>query len=218
LVTDVQKRVDKIDAIDLFSNIMSSATDNAKELLLAKLNAVGENIDLYTFLFATGYNFDEAANIMMSDTFNLVAKYGSQNIFVNGSNRINQDSVLKFLKGRAHLPIVNQNVIHSIFRELEKNKDYVGTGSVSKENSFLSYLLINDNDSFVEFKKLLETKDPNVSDMSVIGILQYISTNTSIREFLESEIKDSEFTVLENFLLSRLNFETAYDLLVGNDG
>lgn len=110
----LKESCNKTYAVDYFSTMMTLATDNAKELLLARLNAIDENIDLYTYLFATGKTFTEAADIMMSPVFSLVQRLMSKNIFKPGSKELRQDLVIDFLRGKSHLPTVNRTLLKDV--------------------------------------------------------------------------------------------------------
>jgi hypothetical protein len=112
---------DSTDAIDLFSNIMSCATDNAKELLLAKLNAIDENLDLYTYLFATGHTFRQAFAIINSPAFKIIHKYRDTNIFKEDSHRNYLTKVINFITDIEHLATVNKNLFDGILTAFDKN-------------------------------------------------------------------------------------------------
>ena len=100
---------------------MSAATDNAKELLLAALNAVGNNIDLYTYLFATGKTFFEAAEIMLSPEFLTISSITKGNIFEHDSHRIRLDNAIEFVQRNGHLPTVDATLLGSILGELPRS-------------------------------------------------------------------------------------------------
>ena len=120
-VENLYNYANRIDVNDLFSNIMSAATDNAKELLLAALNAVGNNIDLYTYLFATGHTFDEAAQIMLSPEFLTISEITKGNIFEHDSHRIRLDNAIEFIQRNGYLPTVDSTLLGSIFGGLPKS-------------------------------------------------------------------------------------------------
>ena len=127
-VNNLQVNSNRTNAYDLYSNIMSYATDNAKELKLDKLNAVGNFIDYYCFLFATGESFTDAGLFMTSPIMNLVRKYLKTNIFEIGSNRIRMNHVIDFILDNNDLPIINSNLFKStltsrqFLSEIEKSK------------------------------------------------------------------------------------------------
>ena len=127
-VNTLQINSNRTNAYDLYSNIMSYATDNAKELKLDKLNAVGNFIDYYCYLFATGENFTDAGLFMTSPVMSLVRKYLKTNVFEIGSNRIRMYHVIDFIIDNNDLPIINSNLFKStltsrqFLNEIENSK------------------------------------------------------------------------------------------------
>lgn len=203
----IQEIADRTDAIDLFSNIMSCATDNAKELLLAKLNAVGDNLDLYTYLFATGYSFQEAASIIMSDAFRLVHKYREQSIFVAESQRVTQENTLDFILDNDHLSIINKPLLNAILTYTDK---HIGNlESISESNHFISYLFKNNKNSYVRFIKFIEDKlGISLNSNDIVETLQRIAeerifTSEIIKEFMMQELHDFE---VQQLILKWLSF------------
>jgi ABC-type histidine transport system ATPase subunit len=126
----LQNNSNRTNAYDLYSNIMSYATDNAKELKLDKLNAVGPFIDYYCYLFATGEDFTEAGKFMTSPVMSLVRKYLKTNIFEIGSDRIRMKHVIDFITDSNDLPIINSKLFQSSLVDagfldaIEKNSNF----------------------------------------------------------------------------------------------
>lgn len=210
-VKDVDKNSNTTDAVNLFSNIMSAATDNAKELLLARLNAIGDNIDIYTYLFATGYTFQEAADKMNSDTFNLVNKFKQKNIFELNSSRITLDNVLKFMSDDSYLPTVNKYLLKSIFNDFNFGKFH--------NNSFIREVLNKNisevNQIFIRFiNQLTNSNFTNVAEILADMQLQ----DSLVSKKLQEEVEDGDITYIEKLHLKLLKNETVQELLTGKDG
>jgi hypothetical protein len=79
--------VNLTDAALTDSAVISAATDNAKELILAKINATPELVDIYTYLTAVGTPFLDIANFMTSESFGFITKAGEVNIFDESAHR-----------------------------------------------------------------------------------------------------------------------------------
>ena len=77
----LRERVNATDAALTDSAVISAATDNAKELILAKINATPELVDIYTYLTAVGTPFLEIANYMTSKSFGFITSAGTEDIF-----------------------------------------------------------------------------------------------------------------------------------------
>lgn len=82
----LREEVNKTDAALTDSAVISAATDNAKELILAKINATPELVDIYTYLTSIGTPFLDIAKYMTSETFGFITKAGEINIFDESSH------------------------------------------------------------------------------------------------------------------------------------
>lgn len=71
------------DAALVLSALLSCATDNAKELVLSKINAGADMVGLYIYGIAIGIDFNRIADIMMSKTARVLSKIKNGNIFNN---------------------------------------------------------------------------------------------------------------------------------------
>lgn len=71
----------------LISQLLSAATDNAKELILAKINSGNNFARMYVYLIMTGYNFDDIVSFMISPASEFIDSMSNPNMF--------QDSDLK---------------------------------------------------------------------------------------------------------------------------
>jgi hypothetical protein len=67
------------------SSLLSAATDNAKELILAKINANPDMMKVYTYGIILGIDFTDIANLMISPTVNAVNQLSDINIFEKDS-------------------------------------------------------------------------------------------------------------------------------------
>lgn len=87
------------DASLLISSLVSLATDNAKELALAKMNASIELACMHLFLVVMGYNAEDVVKFTTSTAFSKVAailnrsKFDSQNINVRDAIELAQKDV-----------------------------------------------------------------------------------------------------------------------------
>lgn len=98
-LNNVIKQTKEIDAASLISGLLSAATDNAKELILSKINATVDFADAWSYLISIGTNPEEIKNIMMSESMQLVQKYSKSNVFDNVNTGINKKSAIEFILG-----------------------------------------------------------------------------------------------------------------------
>ncbi len=130
------------------SGLLSAATDNAKELILAKINATSKFVDIYTYLMSIGESFEDIGDIMMSDIFNNVVKLTETNIFDKYTYGFNLKSAIEFYLNRATLPFVNEEVYDHVIQEFIKNNNI--------ESNNLE--ILNDSDIVIKLRKHINNK------------------------------------------------------------
>ncbi len=95
----LKERVNRTDAALVTSAIISAATDNAKELILAKINATPDLVDIYTYLTGIGVPFSKIADLMTSDALQFVTKLAENNIFDSSTERYKVKDAIGFYVG-----------------------------------------------------------------------------------------------------------------------
>ena len=162
----------KVNAPDSLSALLSAATDNAKELILEKLNASVQFADLYVTLISHGVRFMDIAKVLTNKAFGIVAKFAIPNIFDKNTNWFNTVNAINFVLNEKHLPVLPSKLFESFITNVGINNS-----STQKYNGFLYDLLELDNVVF-------DAKGRDVA--------------TSIRQYIydqfvkESKLKDSD--------------------------
>lgn len=146
---DVIKQTKTVDAASLISGLLSAATDNAKELILSKINATVDFADAWSYLISIGTDPKTIESIMMSEAMQLVQKYSKSNVFDNVNTSINKKSAIEFILGLCTLGGVSN-------RDL---KILVGTYADEAAPS---------NDCFID-KLLYETNDDGTLKLDISG-------------------------------------------------
>lgn len=72
----------------MISQILSAATDNAKELILAKVNAGNKLAKMYLYLVSLGYNINDIVSFMTCPVVDFIDKLSEENIFAKNSYSI----------------------------------------------------------------------------------------------------------------------------------
>lgn len=80
------------------SSLLSAATDNAKELLLAKINAGPELAGTYIYMLLQGIDFDTITTFMVSPTVDAIVKKSKSNIFNDDFSNIDK-AINYYLEG-----------------------------------------------------------------------------------------------------------------------
>lgn len=102
-----------INAPDSLSALLSAATDNAKELLLDKLNATSKFADIYITLLAQGVPFKDIARIMTNPAFKIVAKYSQDLIFDPNTQWFNVEKALSFVLNDSQLDTIGKDIFEN---------------------------------------------------------------------------------------------------------
>jgi len=69
------------DAAEIMSQLLSAATDNAKELILGKINASPDLAGAYATMIMLGMPFEQIVDTMTSATTEMLLRNGSKNVF-----------------------------------------------------------------------------------------------------------------------------------------
>lgn len=110
LLTTLRTKAMSEDACLNLSSLLSAATDNAKELILSKINATSKFVDIYTYLFTLGNDFNTIANIMKSPIFNEVVKLTETDIFNSITSQNDLQRALDFYIDLIPINEVNRDV------------------------------------------------------------------------------------------------------------
>ena len=120
-----------VNAPDSLSALLSSATDNAKELILDKLNATSKFADIYTTLLSQGVPFIKIAKMMTNNAFRIIAKYAQSNIFDPNTSGFRVQNALDFVLNKKSLPNISQGLFEKFLT------DNFGITTEHKQKGFL---------------------------------------------------------------------------------
>lgn len=133
---DLNLRASIIDTALSESGILSSATDNMKELILPKLNATSEFVDIYTSLLSIGVPFDTVANIMTSPMFTEMSRLTQSNLLDGITSGYRLKTALEFFLNMRPLPRVKNAMLQDLFEKVgwvyEKDQE----GKIIKEKQY----------------------------------------------------------------------------------
>lgn len=131
------------DVFVTISILLSSSTDNAKELILEKINAGPSSAGIYIYLLSTGVDFDTCAKFMTTSPISLAQSKSKRNIFltqdsfanginyylngVNINNYLPKDYVTSFKDAITHYFLVKGINFKSLDKYLETFTTYEET-------------------------------------------------------------------------------------------
>lgn len=167
-----------VDGAFALSELISAATDNAKELILSKINATTKFADVYTYLLSTGKSPAEIADIMMSPIFNIVAYYAQNNLYDSITSNADLENALQFVLNKKALKGVDDKK----FLWLITNPTYD-----QKSSSFVPWVvrqMFKFKDGYVDFT---EDKADNFVRRWFLNLPQHKNQNLNVigQEILE---------------------------------
>lgn len=188
----------------VLSALMTEATDNAKNLNLAKINASMEMAPLYIFGIAAGLDLQVLGKIMMSDTAREVSKLMQGNIFY-GEKQSNVISNLvkwneKGVMTKARLGKVLNNIISyydgqkTVIRD--NLKEFANIALLAK-NKFYVMRSPEDKYGFNSYEEMIRTIDKGINEaVSYAGNVEgdktaYNSVMTAVYNLQEAKRKAS---------------------------
>ena len=158
------------------SGLLNAATDNAKELILAKINATSDFVTIYTYLLSIGTPFKTISDIMTSKLFTAVGKLTKMNIFDKNTYHFSVSNAINFYLGEELLNIMDNNVFGVILDEFDKNE--------LKTESDLS-----NSDHMIKFRNFLRTQIGTTTPSSAQQMDEF---QDQYNEFDDYEQQDSE--------------------------
>jgi hypothetical protein len=97
---EVAKRIKNKSQADLMiSQLLSAATDNAKELILSKINAGADFARVYLHLLILGYDISDIVAFMTSDAIETMTSLYEVSIFDETVNKSKVTDAIELAKG-----------------------------------------------------------------------------------------------------------------------
>jgi hypothetical protein len=128
-VVDV-RNIDDV-ATSVISAMVSSATDNAKELILAKINAGKDFMGTYMTALMYGVDFGDFANFMISPNIDKIVHMSMPNIFTGKKNTITS-AIKRAKEGPDYKSYFTNNDRQQIFRHSYKDSDMNSIANIAE--------------------------------------------------------------------------------------
>ena len=162
----------------LISQLLSAATDNAKELILAKINSGNNFARMYVYLIMTGYNFDDIVSFMISPVSEFIDSMSNANMFSESELGNSPAKAINLAKG-----IVQSNsFLHGMVSE-----KYISETTGQEETEYIN-----------KQKYVREWLQSHPDYQKALVALENIKVDTS------EEIKDLN-VVMQGYILASLN-------------
>lgn len=195
----LDKSANQIDAALSLSGLLSSSTDNMKELILPKLNATAQFVDIYTTLISSGISLSDVAKVLTSPMFTAASKLAQSNLFVEETTGYNVEKALGFYLNEDTLPHVSRTLIKLALENAGYKPTY---------DNLFDFLAYNKNDNYSE--------DPNKRNGVVKTVLSKLYelrnnkssawSDDSFEDYFDGEYDEySDRKYLKDVTISELN-------------
>lgn len=204
----------------MISQVLSAATDNAKELILAKVNAGSKLAKMYLFMITLGYNINDIVAFMTSPVADFIDKVTEQDVFNNTSLSVKEGIQLAkgdFLDYQGNIKYKWKKRVNSTLK-MEMIKDlYFRQGLGIKTDPNMSEeekeLLSKKHEDILadiaEFENILEGANEFSNFASFLGMNQGIKTSKLELQKFENKIKNYYNDRLKNYKRDFSNEEKA---------
>ena len=174
----------------LISQLLSAATDNAKELILAKINSGNNFARMYVYLIMTGYNFDDIVSFMISPVSEFIDSMANPNMFSDLDLNNNASSAVDLAQGI----VKSQSFLHGSI-EIQGVDEATGEEK-NKNKSKLSYVSdkLAKSKYFSQVKALLKLEEEDDFDLDTLmsGFIQLSLVNPEINITKLISVSDME--------------------------
>lgn len=186
----------------MISQVLSAATDNAKELILAKVNAGNKLAKMYLFLITLGFDITDIVKFMTSPAISFIDTITESNIFTGQD--INITTAVKLARGNFNNFYKNFMSNTTIGKLSVQDRNKLNTGQVENiTNNFTEgtteYIELNNAiESILELKQLKDS---------------YIQTELEERKKNNKDLSDKQITeqILNEFILDIDEFENVME-------
>lgn len=163
----------------MISQVLSAATDNAKELILAKVNAGNKLAKMYLFLITLGFDINDIVKFMTSPAINFIDAITETNVFTG--QEIKLKDAIKIAKGD-YSSLVTGEARAAIYNKNKGLIELLEDGRIDEfknpfRSSDYSYNVVEDLITLIDSIKHLQNY--NIHDQ---GILQDISEFENVME------------------------------------
>ena len=170
----------------LISQLLSAATDNAKELILAKINSGSEFARMYVYLIMMGYNFDDIVAFMVSPISEFISSMASANMFSNIDIFNNATTATSLAQGI----IYTSHFLHGYIYEYSEDPNEEPR-RYDKSNYVKKWLLNKSEEILNEVRDTIRQIKPNDSEIN----LKELSLQDLMQGFILTALHNSNIHI-----------------------
>ena len=135
------------DAVQLLSALLGLSADNAKELILSKINAGVDMIGMYLYGIVSGQDFNKLSNYMMSRTGQILRDLIKGDIFNGEKNYGRASSAFKYFTFDGLKRVLAPYKTYNFDQQLLKVVKQIETSKIEEDATLFSKL--NDSENYV---------------------------------------------------------------------
>jgi len=191
------------DAALILSALLSAATDNAKELILGKINADPETAGMYVYAIIMGVDFGVFANMMTSPEVEVIKSLSKENLFDETTKKNNLKSAIRVINsGFNPIKYMKNTAINAAAKQIielqEKGKiNVVELADLLKDSKT--------KPSGYDILKMISVK-ASVKELELIGSVVDDAINVD-SEFTDGPTKFTRALTEEEWEAKKLTFE-----------
>lgn len=182
----------------LISQLLSAATDNAKELILAKINAGTNFARMYVYAMMTGFNINDIVAFMTSPAAEFIDQMSAANIFQNESTNNNASSAINLAMGIiSPSKFLHGTVIDYV--EDPENGEFIRRPVI--KSTYVRDILNNLDDSIIEqMRKNVKLKEDDNFEGLKQQMQGLIMTAITDRNINIAELSNTDDTEINSYL------------------
>lgn len=240
-IDNVLKLAGYITVDGMISQTLSAATDNAKELILAKINAGSKLAKCYLYLITMGYDINDIVKFMTSDILTFIDTFTEDNIY-EGLN-LTIDQAIELAEGKIPYSVEKHFLSKQSGKFKSENKGWEEslTNGMTLKNPYQPYHdsyydvqnfidFINevrshrpeqvDTDDITDFKKVLTGANEFSNLGRLLGLNQGLPTSKvdlrKLLDFIKSIITNRELELQITNKKGEINDEKVNELGLGD--
>lgn len=184
----------------LMSSFTSAATDNAKELIMAKINASTKLASMHAYMMALGFTLDQIVEFMTSETSSLIINESTDNIYYDESPK-SITGVIDKLKEDANINQAQLKVFEAIYKdskEFTALTGFLGINQKRKADTWEMYNYLN------KFTKVISDSESSI-------LKEYKKNVGDLKKLNEATNK---MVTISN--LGDLDFDTFFSIIIND--
>lgn len=183
----------------LMSSFTSAATDNAKELIMAKINASTKLASMHAYMMALGFTLDQIVEFMTSETSSLIINESTDNIYYDESPK----SITGVIDKLKEDPKINQAQLRAFEAIYKDSKEFTAL------TGFLGINQKRKADTW-EMYNYLSRFTKAISDAETSILKEY---KNNVGDLKLNKATDKEVTITN---LGDLDFDTFFNVIIND--